>query len=343
MVEHRLQETFAPVARLDTIRALVALAAQKKWRIYQLDVKSAFQNGELEEEIYVEQPQGFIKQRGEDKALNLKKYGLKQAPQAWSSCIDKYFINAGFRRSKSERLSTPKLKFKKDMMKTFEMSDLGVMHYFLGIEINQEEDGIFICRKEYTENDKTRPNFHFGIRAKSCACPTPGKCRAKMTFLPFLLQFIFKIPLDFCRKFDRVSPQFSKVHGLSRIFLQTLPDFEARRLRVARWWILCTLRPGGEKQVLNCEWTKSLGRHTVHPSRKLAKSGDYDQPVPPADSSMTPSQLESLWQDAGTVVSLIRNPGRSRDTESAEPQSWQVSGHQVCQPQILALTVQASP
>ncbi|CAL2225682.1 unnamed protein product [Prunus armeniaca] len=121
-------KTFAPVARLDTIRALVALAAQKKWKIYQLDVKSAFLNGELEEEIYVEQPQGFIEQRGENKALKLKKalYGLKQAPRAWNSRIDKYFINAGFRRSKSEpTLYTKIQEFKKDMMKTFEMSDLG--------------------------------------------------------------------------------------------------------------------------------------------------------------------------------------------------------------------------
>ncbi|BBH06196.1 hypothetical protein Prudu_017773 [Prunus dulcis] len=65
------------------------------------------------------------------------------------------------------------------------------------------------------------------------------------------------------------------------------------------------------------ENTTSLGRHTGYPSRKLAKSGDYDQPVPPADSSMTPSQLESLWQDAG-------------DRSQPDPQSWQVSGHQVC-------------
>ena len=52
-------ETFAPVARLDTIRMLLALAAQRKWKIYQLDVKSAFLNGYLEEEIFVEQPEGF--------------------------------------------------------------------------------------------------------------------------------------------------------------------------------------------------------------------------------------------------------------------------------------------
>jgi len=97
-------ETFAPVARLDTIRALIALAAQKGWNIYQLDVKSAFLNGMLEEEIYVEQPQGFINKGNEGKVLRLKKalYDLKQAPRAWYSKIDQYFIDQGFRRSKSE-------------------------------------------------------------------------------------------------------------------------------------------------------------------------------------------------------------------------------------------------
>ena len=90
--------------RLDTVRALVALAAQNRWKIHQLDVKSAFLNGYLEEEIYVEQPQGFEVQGKEDKVLRLKKalYGLKQAPRAWYSRIDGYFTNQGFRRSQSE-------------------------------------------------------------------------------------------------------------------------------------------------------------------------------------------------------------------------------------------------
>ncbi|KAL0335094.1 UNVERIFIED_CONTAM: putative mitochondrial protein [Sesamum radiatum] len=74
-------ETFAPVARLDTIRALIAIAANKKWKIYQMGVKSAFLNGYIDEEIYVEQPQGFIAKGSEEKVLRLKKalYGLKQA------------------------------------------------------------------------------------------------------------------------------------------------------------------------------------------------------------------------------------------------------------------------
>nr|KYP39031.1 Retrovirus-related Pol polyprotein from transposon TNT 1-94 [Cajanus cajan] len=154
-------ETFAPVARLDTIRALIALAAHKGWNIHQLDVKSAFLNGILEEEIYVEQPPGFVRKGHEGKVLRLTKalYGLKQAPRAWYSKIDQYFTDHGFRRSKSEPTLYIKtqgqhtlllslyvddliytgtntnmmMEFKEDMMKTFEMTDLGLMSYFLGI------------------------------------------------------------------------------------------------------------------------------------------------------------------------------------------------------------------
>ena len=87
------EEVFSPIARMETIHLLIAIAAQMKWRIYQLDVKSAFLNGYLEEEVYVEQPLGFEVKDHEDKVLRLKKalYGLKQAPRAWNSRIDKYF------------------------------------------------------------------------------------------------------------------------------------------------------------------------------------------------------------------------------------------------------------
>ncbi|KAL5798093.1 hypothetical protein ACOSQ2_002913 [Xanthoceras sorbifolium] len=80
-------DTFAPVARLDTIRMLLSIAAQISWKVLQLDVKSAFLNGILQEEIYVEQPNGFVVQGEEDKVYLLKKalYGLKQAPRAWYS------------------------------------------------------------------------------------------------------------------------------------------------------------------------------------------------------------------------------------------------------------------
>ena len=87
-------DTFAPIAKLDTIRLLIAIAVQKGWRVYQLDVKSAFLNGFLEEEIYVEQPDGFVVKGHEDEVHLLKKalYGLKKEPRAWYSRIDEHLM-----------------------------------------------------------------------------------------------------------------------------------------------------------------------------------------------------------------------------------------------------------
>nr|AAL58228.1 putative gag-pol polyprotein [Oryza sativa Japonica Group]ABF96256.1 retrotransposon protein, putative, unclassified [Oryza sativa Japonica Group] len=166
--------------KLETIRTIIALAAQKRWKIYQLDVKSAFLNGYLDEEIYVEQPEGFSVQGGENKVFRLKKalYGLKQAPRVWYSQIDKYFIQKGFAKSISEptlyinKTGTDILivslyvddliytgnsekmmqDFKRDMMHTYEMSDLGLLHYFLGMEVHQSDEGIFISQRKYAEN-----------------------------------------------------------------------------------------------------------------------------------------------------------------------------------------------
>lgn len=97
-------DTFAPMARLDTIRLLLAIAAQKGWQVFQMDVKLAFLNGFLQEEIYVEQPEGFVIKQQEDKVYLLKKalYGLKQAPRVWYNRIDDYLLCLGFRKSLSE-------------------------------------------------------------------------------------------------------------------------------------------------------------------------------------------------------------------------------------------------
>ncbi|GLU00272.1 hypothetical protein SLE2022_176510 [Rubroshorea leprosula] len=94
------QEVFAPVARMDTIRLVIALAAQNSWPIYQLDVKSAFLHGNLQEQVFVDQPPGYVKSGSEHKVYRLKKalYGLKQAPRAWYSRIDAYFLKEGFQK-----------------------------------------------------------------------------------------------------------------------------------------------------------------------------------------------------------------------------------------------------
>ena len=84
---------FALVARIETVRVLLALAAHGGWEVHHMDVKSAFLNGDLTETVYVQQPPGFVVGKG-DKVLKLKKalYGLRQAPRAWNSKLDKELI-----------------------------------------------------------------------------------------------------------------------------------------------------------------------------------------------------------------------------------------------------------
>eukprot|EP00253_Pinus_taeda_P007197 PITA_07197 len=86
------EETFAPIAKMSTIRLVLVLAAQFKWKVHQMDVKSAFLNGDLQEEVYMTQPQGFKIVGQEHKVCRLAKalYGLKQAPWAWYMKIDQY-------------------------------------------------------------------------------------------------------------------------------------------------------------------------------------------------------------------------------------------------------------
>lgn len=182
------KEVFAPVARQDTIRTVISLAAQNSWPIFQLDVKSAFLHGELKEQVYVDQPPGYVKKGEENKVLRLKKalYGLKQAPRAWYSRIDAYFIKEGFHKCPYEHTLYVKVSdegkllivclyvddliytgndahmfndFKSSMMKEFDMSDLGLMHYFLGIEVIQLGVGIFISQKKYVSDVLERFNM----------------------------------------------------------------------------------------------------------------------------------------------------------------------------------------
>ena len=95
-------ETFAPVARLESIRILLAIASHLNFKLYQMDVKSAFLNGKLQEEVYVEQPKGFIDPHRPNDVYKLKRalYGLKQAPRAWYDRLTAYLTEHGFKRKK---------------------------------------------------------------------------------------------------------------------------------------------------------------------------------------------------------------------------------------------------
>ncbi|CAM8887597.1 unnamed protein product [Rhodiola kirilowii] len=94
------EETFAPVARLEAIRLLLALACHLKFRLFQMDVKSAFLNGFLNEEVFVAQPKGFEDPHHPASVYHLKKalYGLKQAPRAWYERLTVFLVDHGYVR-----------------------------------------------------------------------------------------------------------------------------------------------------------------------------------------------------------------------------------------------------
>ena len=144
-----------------------------------MDVKSAFLNGMLEKEVYLEQPPGYVKIGEEKKVLKLKKtlYELKQAPRAWNTRIDIYFKENGYKQCPHEHsLHTKKSEgnvilfalyvddlifsgnndemieeFKRTMTREFEMTDLGLLKFFLGLEVKQGETGIFISQEKYAK------------------------------------------------------------------------------------------------------------------------------------------------------------------------------------------------
>jgi len=172
------EEIFSFVARMETLRLIIALTAQRQWKIHQMDVKSAFLNGPLDEKAYVKQPLGFIQSGKEEKLYKLTKalYGLKQAPRSWNKRINSFLHAIGFKKCASDHglyvktndygdllilclyvddviFTGSNLKmigdFKHIMMKEFEISDLGLMSYFLGIEVIQGDDEIFIHQRKF--------------------------------------------------------------------------------------------------------------------------------------------------------------------------------------------------
>ena len=167
-------------------------------------MKSAFLNGDLNEEVYVEQPTGFIKRGNEHKVLRLKKalHGLHQAPRAWNSKLNDTLLSLNFKRSPSEyaiytrRRREAQLvigvyvddliiigasgedirEFKKEMADAFKMSDLGLLCYYLGIEVRQTAGGITISQGAYTAKILERSGM-----AGCNSCQVPLATRLKLS------------------------------------------------------------------------------------------------------------------------------------------------------------------
>jgi len=172
-------DTYSPVTRITSIRMLIAIAALYNLEIHQMDVKTAFLNGDLDEEIYMEQPEGFIVPGQEKKVCKLVKslYGLKQAPKQWHEKFDRAMILDGYKINECDKCvyvkNTDKgyvivclyvddmliigsniemIKITKKMLnKRFDMKDMGIADVILGMKISKTSDGYALSQSHYVE------------------------------------------------------------------------------------------------------------------------------------------------------------------------------------------------
>jgi hypothetical protein len=170
-------DTFSPIIKSSTIRIILALAVHFDWPIRQLDVSNAFLQGHLTEEVYMEQPPGFIDKEHPDMVCKLHKaiYGLKQAPRAWFTRLSNFLLELGFKGSLVDtslfiyvhgNIQIYMLVYVDDILITgtharviysiiaqlqyeFPLKDLGTLSYFLGIQVTKDASGLHACQTKY--------------------------------------------------------------------------------------------------------------------------------------------------------------------------------------------------
>lgn len=171
-------ETFAPVAKMTTVRTILSIAASKGWSLYQMDVKNAFLHGDLAEDIFMKPPPGLFSSSEGVCKLKRSLYGLRQAPRAWFEKFRSTLLGFSFSQSQydsslfihhtsagivllliyvddmiitgSDQASIQLLK--QQLQASFHMKDLGYLHYFLGLEVHSDSKGIFLNQHKYTED-----------------------------------------------------------------------------------------------------------------------------------------------------------------------------------------------
>ena len=173
-------ETFSPVVRSESVRSVIALAAMNGLRLHQMDITTAFLHGDLEEEVYMKQPEGFVTQGQEHLVCRLKRsiYGLKQAPRCWNQALDAQLKRMDFEQSSNDPCvytnttdglmilavyvddillagKSPQriAQVKADLGEHFRVKDMGELHYFLGVNVKQNSDSteIWIGQPSYTQ------------------------------------------------------------------------------------------------------------------------------------------------------------------------------------------------
>ena len=185
------EETFSPVVRFESIRCLPAMATQHKLCLHQMDVSTAFLHGELSEEVYLKQPEGFVESGKENLVCRLKHsiYGLKQSPRCWNHTLDSKLKEMGFEQTASDsclyvhanseremfvvavyvddiilggKNESILCQVKQELSTKFDMKDLGPLHHFLGVTVIQDQlsESIWIGQRTYTEKVLHRFDMH---------------------------------------------------------------------------------------------------------------------------------------------------------------------------------------
>ncbi|GJU18954.1 retrovirus-related pol polyprotein from transposon TNT 1-94 [Tanacetum coccineum] len=187
-------EVFAPVARIEAIRLFLAYALFKDFVVYQMDVKSAFLYGKIKEEVYVCQPPGFEDPDFPDRVYKVEKalYGLHKAPRAWYETLSTYLLDNEFQRGKIDKT-------------LFIKSSMGELTFFLGLQVKQKKDGIFISQDKYV--DEILKKFGF-TEVKTASTPIE-------TQKPLLKD-------EDCEEVDvhiyQVNPKVSHLYAVKRMF-----------------------------------------------------------------------------------------------------------------------------
>ena len=171
-------ETFSPVVRFESVRTVLALAAENGLNVHHMDFTSAFLNGDIDNEIYMSQPEGFATDAKLVCKLSKSLYGLKQSPKCWNANLDSFLKKLGFNQSQNDSCvytksennnifiiavyvddlilaskSMDDLRSLKSALKLeYKMKDLGKLEYFLGVNVYQESNKIFIHQATYTKS-----------------------------------------------------------------------------------------------------------------------------------------------------------------------------------------------
>ncbi|GJV16848.1 putative ribonuclease H-like domain-containing protein [Tanacetum coccineum] len=188
-------EVFAPVARIEAIRLFLAFASYMGFMVYQMDVKSAFLYGSIDEEVYVTQPKGFVDPQYPKKVYKVVKalYGLHQAPRAWYATLSTFLLKHSYRRGTIDKTLFLK-KHKRDIiLGEFEMSAMGELIFFLGLQVQQRPDGIFIDQHKSMIGSlmyliASRPDIMFAVIAclRNQVTPTTSNLEAVKKIFKYL-------------------------------------------------------------------------------------------------------------------------------------------------------------